>query len=171
MKNSKILSLLAATLLTTAVTIKADENVPTVIDGEMDLEQYLFGDVDSNGQTMLHRIAGNCDNNNFTVHLKLFDFVENCGKPERTQALQQKMALYSLISNLAPDKDIASLAILMDMNDFVQKKDNNGETALDLAKKRNALNPQKQCGFCIEALEVFEKLNEKMNKEVKVIKE
>jgi hypothetical protein len=162
----KMFKMLLAVMMVTGITFNAiaDENTPMITDGVMDLEKYLFGDVDSNGQTILHRIVANCDNDDFTVRLKLFDFLENFEKSEGPQLIQSKVALYSMISHLAPDQNTAALAILIDMNNFVQTRDNNGATALDIAKKRNALNPHKRCTSCVELLGKFEELNKQLNR-------
>ena len=165
MKSSKMLLLLAATMMSATANIVASENVPTpmVTDGVMDLEQYLFGDVDNNGQTILHKIAENCDNDDFTVRLKLFNFLENGGKSESAKVLESKAQVYNELFQMLP-KELVMIAVLKDANGFVQIKDNNGYTALDITKKRNTLNPHKRCGSCIEFLEAFEKMNKDLNK-------
>ncbi len=157
----KMFKILLAVAMVTGIFshVIADENVPMVTDGVIDLEQYLFGDVDSNGQTILHRLAANCDNDDFTVRLKPFDFVENVEKSESFKHLQVKMALCNAMS-----KDIAQAFVMVELNDFVQKKDNNGETALDIAKKRNVLNSHKRCTSCVEFLNIFDELNKQINK-------
>jgi len=160
-----MLLLLAATMMSATAHIVASENVPTpmITDGVIDLEQYLFGDIDNNGQTILHKIAENCDNDDFTVRLKLFNFLENGGKSESAKALEHKAQEYNELLQMLP-KELVMIAMLKDANDFVQIKDNNGNTALDTAKKRNALNSHKRCSSCIEFLEAFDQLNKDMNK-------
>ncbi|HLJ31712.1 MAG TPA: hypothetical protein VKU36_04700 [Candidatus Babeliales bacterium] len=162
MKNSRIF-LLAGMMLTAVNMNVASEPVPKVTDGIVDLEQYLFGDVDSNGQTILHRIAGNCDNDNFTVRIKLFDFLENADKSESAQAMGKKIEMYNALLQVLP-KELVAVAVLEEINDFVQIKDNNGNTALDIVKKRNTLNPHKRCDGCLLVFQEFEKINELFKK-------
>ena len=162
MKSSKIF-LLVGMMLTIVNMSVASESVPKVTDGIVDLEQYLFGDVDSNGQTILHRIADNCDNDNFTLRIKLFDFLENADKSESAQAMGKKIEMYNTLSQVLP-KELVGLAVLEEINNFVQIKDNNGNTALDIVKKRNTLNPHKRCNDCLQAFQEFEKINELFKK-------
>lgn len=156
----KMFKILCAVVMVTGIAcgVIADENTPMITDGVVNLEQYLFGDVDSNGQTILHKFAENCDNDDFTVRLRLFDFLENFEKSESVKLFQVKMAMYDILP-----KEMAQAFVMMDANNFIQKKDNNGETALDIARKRNTLNPHKRCTACVDILEIFEKFDKELN--------
>lgn len=159
MKSLKTFSLLAVSMSVIAMSAAENNNKPMITDGVADLEQYLLGDVDRNGQTILHRIAGNCDNDDFAVRLKLFDFLENAPQSESVRALSTKMVVLGSLP-----EDVATLVVVTDMLNFIQRKDNNGETALDIAKKRNALNPHKRCNVCVELLEKCAELDKDLMK-------
>ena len=122
----------------------------------VDLGTYLSGNyVDANGQTLFHIIAKNCDNDNFKAKIKVFDFLEN-KLPVEAEKLGKKGQVFEAMQRLSPE--LAAMAMAVEMIEFIEIKDNNGETALDLAKKRNALSGHKRCDVCVKLLEVFEQL-------------
>jgi hypothetical protein len=129
---------------------------------DVDLEQYLFGDTDKNGQTILHRIAANCDNDNFAVRFKPFGIAESL-ESESAQRLQAKIIMYNMLPT-----DIASVMLLQEVYEFAQKRDNNGETALDIVRQRNASNPHQRCAACIELLEKLAEFNKTLHEETNV---
>lgn len=164
MKNALMLSVLATAAMTASVDaaiidVDMSKNRLLITDGMVSVEEYLFGDVDSNGQTILHRIADNCDNDDFALKLKLFDLLEN-QIPNNMEKIESKLEKYDLLSKISPEA--ASVVMLSKVLAYAKHKDKNGDTALDIAKKRNMLSSHKRCGSCAELLELFE--NEELNK-------
>jgi hypothetical protein len=155
MKSSRVLFLCVTVMLGSAlnaiITHGGDRYHRSV-----DLGKYLSGNyVDANGQTLFHIIAQNCDDDNFKAEIKVFDFLEN-KLPAEVDKLGKKGQLFEVMQQLSPG--LAGMAMALEMVEFIEIKDNNGETALDLAKKRNVLSGHKRCDVCVTLLEVFEQL-------------
>jgi hypothetical protein len=124
-----------------------------------DLTHCLRNKVDSNGQTILHKIVQNCDNDDFAVSITLFDFLENelPALAEEDNELRKELESIGAISHVSPE--LGMMLTLAKMKTFVEIKDNNGETALDIAKRRNEYSNHKRCALCVELLNKFDAMN------------
>lgn len=158
MKSSKVL------LLCTIVMVSSVINAHKVRRA-IDVSKYLTGNyVDENGQTILHKIAQNCDNDKFTLKIKPFDFLEN-KFPEEKVKLEQKGQQFQDMARII-SQELLMFVMIGEAIEFIETKDNNGETALDIARKRNALTEHTRCNSCVELLEKFELLkNDLRNKQ------
>ena len=126
----------------------------------IELGQYLTGNyVDEKGRTFLHKLAHHSCRKKFTLQLDLFDFVENkipVEKPKLENCINEMRFLY----NLSPE--FAFLVVLAEAVQFVNLKDNNGDTALDLARKSRDESilggdvPHERNQLLIDALSNFE---------------
>lgn len=127
--------------------------------GTTDVTHCLRSKIDGNGQTFLHKIANNCDNDGFAVSIKLFDFIENelPALDEEDNELRKELILLNTAAQISPD--LAMILMLSKAKDFVEIKDNNGETALDIAKRRNEYSAHNRCATCVELLSIFDATN------------
>ena len=158
MKNSRMGILLASTMMSLSVNaIMMSDGVGKTID----LSEYLSGDkIDAQGQTILHQLAEHCDQDTIILSLDVADFADNKLPAEWDKNKNQIEALL-FMSQFSPALPAAFL--IGEMTKFVQLKDNNGDTALDIAQRRNALHPCDKCAFAIELLEKFDKFKIKKN--------
>lgn len=124
-----------------------------------DLTHCLRNKVDGNGQTFLHKIVDNCDNDAFAVSISLFDFIENelPALDEEDNELRKELILLQTAAHISPN--LAMILVLSRAKDFVEIRDNNGETALDIAKRRNEYSGHQRCATCVELLSIFDAMN------------
>lgn len=156
MKSSRVLFLLAGTMINfsaNAIMLGGNRN------NGINVTKALRSQVDDNGQTILHKLVDNCDNDDFTVSLRLFDFIENelPALVSHDSELGKKLMAINTIFELSPE--LAQMLALKEVHDYIETKDNNGDTALDIAKRRNEKNLHQRCGLCIEFLEIFNVMN------------
>jgi hypothetical protein len=124
-----------------------------------DLTHCLRSKVDGDGQTFLHKIANNGDNDAFAVSITLFDFIENELPALDEEDNELRKELISLQKTAQVSPDLAMMLTLLKIKTFVEIKDNNGETALDIAKRRNGYSNHQRCASCIELLSIFDATN------------
>ena len=127
--------------------------VMSVAMNAVDLEQYLVGDkVDAEGKTFLHKLAENCDNDHFKIELELFNGLEKRLQPEIAQLVK--------IVSMSPE-GLQDVYMFGRAKEIVMAKDNNSETALDILKRKNAVeNSCDRCKHGMELLEIFHEMFE-----------
>src|SRR4030095_1603040 len=136
MKNLRRLFVVAATMMRGTL-------------GAVDLEQYITGNkVDADGKTFLHILAENCDNNEFTIEIKPFNGIDKKIQQESAK-LAWEVALASTFSEQKQNEIALGRA-----KTIVMAKDNDGETALDILKRKNAV--ANSCERCKVAMELFQ---------------
>ena len=116
---------IACLISTMALTLGAKNTI--------DLTPYITGKmVDANGHTLLHILAANIHNDDFTVKVKLFDFLEN-KLPQEIPSWTKKIDKYAALGQLSPE--LAKIAMLKDLASFVFTQDSEGKTALDILEQ------------------------------------
>ena len=147
MKNSRILLLLAATVMSATITA-------------VNLEEYLIQNkVDAEGKTFWHKLAENCDNDEFQIEFKPFN-----GIAEKLALEAKNLREEAEVLSILPE-EMRNVVILARVVQVLTAKDNNGDAALDILKRKNAVpNPCDRCLLGEQLLQQFHNFAEEMNK-------
>lgn len=132
------------------------------------LGQYITGNyVDQEGRTLLHKFAQHSCGKKFVVKFDAFDFFEN-KLPAEIPKLKNKLEPLIMLAQYSPElaMHLTGEIIVVHAIKFTNQKDNDGNTALDLARiaRQEAINngetPHDRNELLINALEALEPKNE-----------